>query len=60
MTESYYVIERWRVTDRWQQSSAPIYSEDDAKKSLARARAKLPSEGFRLIKRTITDQVLEP
>ena len=60
MTESYYVIERWRVTDRWQQSSAPIYSEVDAKKSHARARAKLPSEGFRLIKRTITDQVLEP
>lgn len=59
-TAIYYFIERWRVTQRWQQSSAPIYSEDDAKGSLARARAKLPSEGFRLIKRTITDQVIEP
>ena len=59
MTEDYYRIEHQLADGSWVRISAPVYSEDDAKKSLARARAKLPSEGFRLIKRTITNEVVD-
>ena len=60
VTESYYLIEYQLSDGVWQQLSAPIHDTNDAWGSITYTRARHPTQVFRLIKRTITDQVIEP
>ncbi len=59
-TAIYYFIEHLLAEGTWTQLSGPIYSDSDARMSLAHTRERNPNTTFRLIKRTITDQVIEP
>lgn len=60
MNEDFYRIEHQLSDGSWVRISAPIYSDSDARLSLDHTRAQYPERTFRLIKRTIIDQVIEP
>ena len=58
-TESYYLIEHQLAEGTWTQLSGPIYSDSDARMSLAHTRGRNPNTAFRLVKRTTTTEVVD-
>ena len=58
MNESYYLIEHQLAEGTWTQLSGPIYSDSDARMSLAHTRGRNPHTVFRLVRRTITNEVV--
>ena len=60
MTETYYLIEHRLSDGRWVGISAPIYSADDARVSIAHTREHHPTQVFRLVLITTIKEVVEP
>ena len=58
MTESYYLIEHQLAEGTWTQLSGPIYSDSDARMSLAHTRGRNPNTAFRLVKCTTAKEVV--
>ena len=59
MTESCYLIEHRLSDGRWVGLSAPIYSADDARVSIAHTREQHPTQAFRLVLITTTTDVVD-
>ena len=59
MTETYYLIEHRLSDGRWVGLSAPIYSADEARVSIANTREQHPTQVFRLVLITTTAEVVD-
>ncbi len=60
MTETYYLIEHRLSNGIWVRLSAPIYSADDARVSIAHTREQYMTQAFRLVLITKIKEVVEP